>query len=214
LRPFLPAEVEVLPLKGEVEEPIPTMTNPAQVATKLPMPVRIPDPQPQFWRRKAMSEMTSAEWESLCDGCGRCCLNKLIEEDTNDTLFTDVSCKLLDCAACRCRDYSHRHARVKDCVRLTPRNVRRLKWLPPTCGYRLVAEGKDLAWWHPLVSGDPETVHQAGISVRGRVSASETDVPDEKLAEHIVSWPGKWPKGAKRKGKRKRHRPRGAIAKS
>jgi uncharacterized cysteine cluster protein YcgN (CxxCxxCC family) len=103
---------------------------------------------------------------------------------------------------------------VKDCVRLTPRNVRRLKWLPPTCGYRLVAEGKDLAWWHPLVSGDPETVHQAGISVRGRVSASETDVPDEKLAEHIVSWPGKWPKGAKRKGKRKRHRPRGAIAKS
>ena len=97
------------------------------------------DPQTPFWRRKAMSEMTRAEWESLCDGCGRCCLIKLIEEDTNDTLFTDLSCKLFDCKTCRCRDYSHRQARVKDCVRLTPRNVRRLKWLPPTCAYRLVA---------------------------------------------------------------------------
>jgi uncharacterized cysteine cluster protein YcgN (CxxCxxCC family) len=157
------------------------------------------DPQTPFWRCKTMSEMTRAEWESLCDGCGRCCLNKLIDEDTNDTLFTNVSCKLLDCMVCRCRDYSHRHAKVKDCVRLTPRNVRRLKWLPPTCAYRLVAEGKDLAWWHPLVSGDPETVHGAGVSVRGRVAASETDVPDEKLEEYIVSWPGKWPKRARRK---------------
>jgi uncharacterized cysteine cluster protein YcgN (CxxCxxCC family) len=157
------------------------------------------DPQAPFWRRKAMSEMTSAEWESLCDGCGRCCLNKLIDEDTNATVFTDVSCKLLDCKSCRCSDYVHRQAKVKDCVRLTPRNVRRLKWLPPTCGYRLVAEGKDLAWWHPLVSGNPETVHRAGVSVRGRVAASELDVPDERLEEYIVSWPGKWPKGAKRK---------------
>ena len=88
---------------------------------------------------------------------------------------------------------------MKDCVRLTPRNVRRLSWLPPTCGYRLVAEGRDLAWWHPLVSGSPETVHEAGVSVRGRVSASEKTVPDAKLEEYIVKWPGKWPKGAKRK---------------
>jgi len=159
----------------------------------------MPDPQAPFWRRKAMSEMTRAEWESLCDGCGRCCLIKLIEEDTNDTLFTDLSCKLFNSENCRCRDYSHRQVKVKDCVRLTPRNVRRLKWLPPTCGYRLVAEGKDLAWWHPLVSGDPETVHQAGISARGRVSGSEEGVPHDKLEEYIVSWPGKWPKGAKRK---------------
>jgi uncharacterized protein len=160
------------------------------------------DPQEPFWRRKAMSEMTSVEWESLCDGCGRCCLNKLIDEDTNATVYTDVSCKLLDCKSCRCSDYTHRQAKVKDCVRLTPRNVRRLKWLPPTCAYRLVAEGKDLAWWHPLVSGSPETVHRAGVSVRGRVAASEVDVPDEKLEEYIVSWPGKWPKGAKRKAAR------------
>src|SRR5690242_20844885 len=91
-----------------------------------------PDTAP-IWRRKAMSEMTRAEWESLCDGCGRCCLNKLIDEDTNETVFTDVGCRLLDCESCRCRDYVHRQAKVKDCVRLTPRNVRRLKWLPPTC---------------------------------------------------------------------------------
>ena len=88
---------------------------------------------------------------------------------------------------------------MKDCVRLTPRNVRRLSWLPPTCGYRLVAEGRDLYWWHPLVSGDPDTVHEAGVSVRGRVSASEKDVPDEKLEEYVVSWPGKVPKGARGK---------------
>ena len=158
------------------------------------MPDQIP-----FWRRKSLAEMTKSEWESLCDGCGRCCLNKLTDVDTGETVFTDVGCKLLDGKTCRCRDYSHRQAKVKDCVRLTPRNVRRLTWLPPTCGYRLVAEGRDLAWWHPLVSGDPETVHAAGVSVRGRVAASEKDVPDERLEDFIVSWPGKWPRGAKRK---------------
>jgi uncharacterized cysteine cluster protein YcgN (CxxCxxCC family) len=152
-----------------------------------------------FWRRKAMKDMTATEWESLCDGCGRCCLNKLQEEGSDRTYYTDVGCRLLDGQTCRCTDYAHRQAKVRDCVRLTPRNVRRLKWLPPTCGYRLVAEGKDLAWWHPLVSGDPETVHTAGVSVRGRVAASEVDVPDAKLTDYIVSWPGKWPKGAKRK---------------
>ena len=110
-----------------------------------------PEPAP-FWRTKRLGEMTPAEWESLCDGCGRCCLNKLIDEDTNETVFTDVGCKLLDGETCRCTDYAHRQAKVKDCVRLTPRNVRRLTWLPPTCGYRLVAEGRDLYWWHPLES--------------------------------------------------------------
>ena len=157
-----------------------------------------------FWRTKRLGEMTPAEWESLCDGCGRCCLNKLIDADTGATVFTDVGCKLLDAATCRCTDYAHRQARVKDCVRLTPRNVKRLSWLPPTCAYRIVANGGDLPWWHPLVSGSKETVHTAGISVRGRVSASEKDVPDERLEEFIVAWPGKWPKGArKRAGKGK-----------
>ncbi len=159
----------------------------------------MPDDTASFWRRKALSEMTRAEWESLCDGCGRCCLNKLIDEDTGGTVFTDVGCKLLDARNCRCTDYANRQRKVKDCVRLTSRNVRRLSWLPPTCAYRIVANGGDLPWWHHLKSGSRETVHQAGISVRGRVSASEVDVPDARLEEFIVGWPQKWPKGAKRK---------------
>jgi uncharacterized cysteine cluster protein YcgN (CxxCxxCC family) len=158
------------------------------------------DEKAPFWRRKKLSEMTRAEWESLCDGCGRCCLNKLIDEDTGETVFTDVGCRLLDARTCRCTDYAHRQARVKDCVRLTPRNVKRLTWLPPTCAYRIVANGGDLAWWHPLKSGRKETVHEAGVSVRGRVAASEKDVPDERLEEFIVAWPGRWPRGARRKG--------------
>jgi uncharacterized protein len=158
---------------------------------------RKPDDAP-FWRCKTLSQMTPREWESLCDGCGRCCLNKLMDEDTGETVFTDVGCRLLDTQRCRCTDYAHRQRKVSDCVRLTARNVKRLSWLPPTCGYRLVAEGKDLAWWHPLVSGSKETVHEAGISVRGRVSASEKEVPDERLEDFIVSWPGKWPKGARK----------------
>jgi hypothetical protein len=160
----------------------------------------VPVPPEPFWRTKKMSQMTAKEWESLCDGCGRCCLNKLTDIDTNETVFTDVGCTLLDGETCRCTDYKNRQAKVSDCVRLTPRNINRLNWLPPTCGYKLIANGGDLYWWHPLVSGDPETVHQAGISVRGRVSASEKDVPDEKLEDYIVSWPGKWPKGSRRKG--------------
>lgn len=159
--------------------------------------------QAPFWRTKRMSEMTRAEWESLCDGCGRCCLNKLIDEDTSETVYTSVGCKLLDGKSCRCSDYAHRQQRVPDCVRLTARNVSRLSWLPPTCAYRLVAAGKDLAWWHPLVSGSRDTVHEAGISVRGRVEASEKDVPDERLEEFIVAWPGKWPRGSRAKASRR-----------
>ena len=151
-----------------------------------------------FWRRKTLEQMSAKEWESLCDGCGRCCLNKLEDEDTGRTFFTDVACKLLDPESCRCKDYPDRQKKVKDCVRLTPRSVRRIVWLPPTCAYTLVAQGRDLYWWHPLVSGDPETVHAAGVSVRGRVSATEETVPDDKLEDYIVNWPGQVPRGAKR----------------
>ncbi|MFA6267759.1 MAG: YcgN family cysteine cluster protein [Pseudolabrys sp.] len=150
-----------------------------------------------FWRTKKMSEMTPREWESLCDGCGRCCLNKLTDIDTAETVYTDVGCKLLDGDTCRCTDYPNRQKKVHDCVRLTWRNIRRLTWLPPTCGYVLVAEGKDLPWWHPLISGSAETVHEAGISVRGKVSESEVNVPDRDLVDYIVKWPVKWPKGSK-----------------
>jgi uncharacterized protein len=154
---------------------------------------------PPFWRAKTLAQMTDSEWESLCDGCGRCCLVKLEEEETGRIHFTDVGCKLFDAQSCRCRDYKHRTKVVHDCVRLTARNVMRINWLPATCAYRLVGEGRDLAWWHPLVSGDPETVVAAGVSVRGRVKADEDEVADEDLPERIVAWPGRWPKGARGK---------------
>jgi uncharacterized cysteine cluster protein YcgN (CxxCxxCC family) len=139
----------------------------------------MPVSQEPFWRTKTLAEMSETEWESLCDGCGRCCLNKLEDWDTGEISWTSVACRLLDGESCRCRDYPNRHEKVSDCVAL-----------PPTCGYRLIAEGRDLYWWHPLVSGDPETVHQAGVSVSGR-TVSENDVPEADLADHIVKWPGK-----------------------
>jgi uncharacterized cysteine cluster protein YcgN (CxxCxxCC family) len=153
--------------------------------------------EPPFWKTKTLAEMTDGEWESLCDGCGRCCLVKLEDEDTAEIFYTDIGCRLLDGQACRCRDYPNRSARVDDCVRLTAKNLSELNWLPPTCAYRLLANGGDLYWWHPLVSGDPESVHAAGVSVRARVSSDEDALPVDKIAEHIVAWPGKWPKGAK-----------------
>lgn len=154
-----------------------------------------------FWKRKPLSKMTDSEWESLCDGCGRCCLVKLEDEDTGDIYFTDVGCRLLDGTSCRCSDYRHRTKQVEDCVRLRPDNVGTLNWLPPTCAYRLLAQGKDLYWWHPLVSGDPKTVHAAGISIRGRLSGSEEDVPGEDIEDHIVKWPQRLPKRARGGGK-------------
>ncbi len=150
-----------------------------------------------FWKRKKLEQMSAREWESLCDGCGRCCLNKLEDIDTGETHFTNVGCKLLDGENCRCHDYKNRKKKVSDCVQLTPRAVRRIDWLPPTCAYKLVAGGRDLYWWHHLVSGDRDTVHQAGVSVRGRVAASEADVPDADLVNWIVKWPGKVPKKAR-----------------
>jgi len=152
-----------------------------------------------FWRRKSLEEMSDFEGESLRDGCGRWCLNKLEEEGTDRTYYTDVGCRLLDGDTCRCRDYPHRLEKVEDCVQLTPESLKTITWLPPSCAYVLVAAGKDLYWWHPLVSGDPESVHAAGVSVRGRVGASEKDVPDEDLEDHIVSWPLRLRKAARRR---------------
>lgn len=152
-----------------------------------------------FWRAKRLEEMNESEWESVCDGCGRCCLVKLEEEGTGKIYFTDVGCRLLDAGTSRCRDYQHRTEKVDDCVRLNPRVIAEIGWLPPTCGYRLIAEGKDLYWWHPLVSGDKETVHAAGISVRGRVKDNEDDVSSEALEERVVDWPMRWPKRARRR---------------
>jgi len=168
------------------------------MATQKPFAAENPGEVP-FWQRKSLAEMTNSEWESLCDGCGKCCLNKLEEEGTDRTYYTDVGCRLLNGHTCRCRDYEHRLEQVDDCVRLTPRSLKTITWLPPSCAYVRLAEGKDLYWWHPLVSGDPETVHIAGVSVRGRVSASEVDVPDKDLEDYIVNWPLKLPKAARRR---------------
>jgi uncharacterized cysteine cluster protein YcgN (CxxCxxCC family) len=151
-----------------------------------------------FWQRKKLGEMTPAEWESLCDGCGRCCLNKLEYEGTGEFAFTDVGCELLDGYSCRCRDYKNRNARVENCDRLTADNIAKLNWLPSTCAYRLIDAGRDLYWWHPLVSGDPESVHFAGMSVRGRVGMFEHQMGEEELEDRIVDWPTKIPRRALR----------------
>lgn len=148
-----------------------------------------------FWKCKTLDQMTDSEWESLCDGCARCCLVKLEDEESGKIHYTDIGCKLLDSKSCRCTDYKRRRRRVHDCVKLSPDNVRALSWLPVTCAYRVIGEGRDLAWWHPLVSGSPETVHEAGVSVRGRVVASEADLPQEVWLERIVAWPNRKPRG-------------------
>lgn len=142
-----------------------------------------------FWQTKSLDEMTNEEWESLCDGCGRCCLNKLEDWETGEIAFTNVACTLLDDQTCRCKDYANRQKKVSDCVQLTPKEARELPWLPPTCAYRLVAEGRNLYWWHPLVSHDPETVHQAGVSVQNK-TVPEDGMDAEDYEDHIVYWPG------------------------
>ena len=147
-----------------------------------------PDRNLPFWRRKSLAEMTGEEWESLCDGCAKCCLVKLQDVESGATDYTDVACRLLDCGSCRCTDYANRRAEVPDCVVLTADTIAALGWMPSTCAYRLLSDGKDLPWWHPLVSGDPQTVHMAGISVRHRV-LSETEVDEDALEDRIVDWP-------------------------
>lgn len=136
-----------------------------------------------FWKRKTLREMTTQEWESLCDGCAKCCLHKLEDADTGAIAPTNVACRLLDMTACRCTRYSERQRLVPDCVVLEPTNVGTLSWMPSTCAYRLLAEGKDLPDWHPLVSGDRDSVHEAGISVR-EWAVSERDAGE--LNHHLI----------------------------
>ncbi|MEQ8440760.1 MAG: YcgN family cysteine cluster protein [Alphaproteobacteria bacterium] len=131
-----------------------------------------------FWKKKSLAQMTRTEWESLCDGCGQCCLHKLQDVDTGDYYVTDISCRLLDCRSGKCSDYANRKTHVPDCVQLNARSVFQTDWLPETCAYRLVADGKDLEWWHPLVSGSDQTVHEAGISVRGKAVAGDPTVDE------------------------------------
>ena len=152
-----------------------------------------------FWQRKTLAQMTKQEWESLCDGCGMCCTNKLEYEETGELVQTDTCCRLLDPKTARCKDYKNRKKIVPDCIQLTPAVVAKMNWLPKTCAYRLVHFRQDLYWWHPLVSGDADTVHTAGISVRGRMYALEDAMPDEDLEDHIVTWPARMPKRARKR---------------
>jgi len=142
-----------------------------------------------FWETKPLEAMSGAEWESLCDRCGQCCLLKVEDEDSGKIFLTELACRLLDVRSCRCRDYADRHASVLDCVVITPENSRTLGWLPESCAYRRLAEGRGLEWWHPLVSGDADTVHHAGISVRGWVR-SEKGVRPSAIARYIIGEAG------------------------
>ena len=143
-------------------------------------------PRP-FWEPKTLEEMNPEEWESLCDGCGLCCLVRFEDEDTGEVIPTRVHCKLLDAQLCRCSDYENRRDQVPDCIKLTPQNVERLAWMPLSCGYRRVHEGRGLASWHPLISGDPESVHRAGVSVRGQ-TFSEDELADPEDAVDHAAW--------------------------
>jgi uncharacterized cysteine cluster protein YcgN (CxxCxxCC family) len=142
------------------------------------------DPTP-FWERKRLDQLSHAEWEALCDGCGRCCLHKLEDVDTGELHFTRVACRLLDTASARCRDYPRRRQHVPDCITLTAASVGDYAWLPRSCAYRRLAEGRGLAWWHPLVSGDPNTVRQARISVAERVISEADLAHGDELQDHI-----------------------------
>ena len=135
-----------------------------------------------FWQTKSLDEMTAAEWESLCDGCGLCCLIRFEDEETGEVIPTRVACKLLDQHLCRCKDYVNRKAHVPDCIKLTPWNIDALAWMPPSCAYRRLHEGRGLPSWHPLITGDPDSVHKAGVSIRDQtVSEAALADPEDAL---------------------------------
>jgi uncharacterized protein len=141
-----------------------------------------------FWKQKSLREMNRREWELLCDGCGKCCLYKIRDAKTGEVQYTDVSCRLLCSETCRCNSYENRYRLVPTCLILTPTRVEEFAWLPRTCTYRLLAQGKDLPWWHHLVSGDPDLIHRLGLSIKGKV-VSEDYIHPLRLRQHIVQWP-------------------------
>jgi uncharacterized cysteine cluster protein YcgN (CxxCxxCC family) len=141
----------------------------------------------QFWKSKSLAEMSPQEWESLCDGCAKCCLHKLEDDESGEVFYTKVVCRYLDQDTCRCTQYQRRNELVPNCVWLTRENIASFHWLPVTCAYRLLAEGKSLPDWHPLVTGNVDSVHQAGVSIKGR-ALSEQYVHPEGMEEHIIHW--------------------------
>ncbi len=138
-----------------------------------------------FWQEKTLQQMTMSEWESLCDGCGKCCLNKLIDEDTDELVFTNVACDLLNTKTCQCSDYGNRFQKEPDCLQITFDKIAEYDWLPSTCAYRLLAEGQTLPEWHPLITGSRSAMHQAGQSVRGKVIH---EAHAGEWIDHIITW--------------------------
>jgi len=196
--PAAPPSLKAQAAPGPQQQPCPT-TGKRQ--KKKPAQLAKPSEPLPFWKIKSLETLSSSEWESLCDGCGRCCLVKLEDEDSGQIYYTDLACRLFDPENCRCTDYARRARRVRDCLKLTPAKVKSLQWLPPSCAYRLVAAGKDLPWWHPLVSGSTQTVHEAGVSTRGRVGGTEEKVKLTNYPDHIVTWPGRFPRTTRPKHK-------------
>ena len=144
---------------------------------------------PKFWEKKPLKKLSPREWEALCDGCGKCCLNKLEDEDTGEVALTRVACRLLDDQTCRCAHYENRHQFIPECIVLKPDNLdTHAYWMPQTCAYRLLWEGKPLPAWHPLETGSPHSVHEAGVSVQG-MTVSEFDTPEEDWEDHIIEEP-------------------------
>jgi uncharacterized cysteine cluster protein YcgN (CxxCxxCC family) len=137
-----------------------------------------------FWKRKSLAELSQEEWESLCDGCALCCMHKLEDEDTGEVFYTDLACRLLDTETCRCTDYVSRAKRVADCLVLSVDRPETFRWLPASCAYKRLADGKDLPEWHPLITGRPGSVHDAGVSMLGR-SASENDGVDWSVLQKL-----------------------------
>jgi uncharacterized cysteine cluster protein YcgN (CxxCxxCC family) len=152
-------------------------------------PIKRDGLSPEFWKHKPLKSLTSEEWEALCDGCGKCCLNKLEDEDTGEVALTRIACRLLDDQSCKCGQYPIRHQFIPDCIVLKPSNIdENAYWMPKTCAYRLLWSGQPLFDWHPLISGNPETVHTANISVRG-MTLSEFDINEEDWEDHIIEEP-------------------------
>ncbi len=176
------------PVEGRRQEGGNSVTQGSNELDGAPLP---------FWKTKGLADMSREEWESLCDRCGRCCLHKLEDDETGEIYWTNIACRLLDHTSCACKSYGNRHDFVPDCVELDVAEVvtQTYTWLPPTCAYRVLAGGGDLAWWHPLVSGDPDTVHLARISVRKRV-ITEEGIPEDAFEDHLAEWPGEVPEGS------------------